>query len=64
MSWTFWKMPLMKIHQMNWNNNGGLREQAALFVLGGYNGNHKHHAAAHRQGAGRCGGPFRIASTT
>ena len=25
-------------------------------------GNHKHHAATHRQGAGRCGEPFRIVS--
>ena len=26
-------MRLMKIHQMIWNDNGGLREQATLFVL-------------------------------
>ena len=32
MSWTFWKMRLMKIHQRNWNDNGGLGERAALFV--------------------------------
>ena len=47
MSWTFWKMRLMKIHQRNWNDNGGLGERAALFCLGGVHGNHKHHAAVH-----------------